>query len=150
MLSIATLICTHTYTHVHTHTLTHPCARTHTHSNAHIHTCTLRESTHATLTSDCCACLHIALLPCLQYIAVSRSAFCYHYMPGLLYGELLLAIMLDALAESVATRFKFSLHVAVIVASALGLAYWAPWVYAIELSKQGVCAGFWGRSSRIC
>lgn len=74
---------------------------------------------------------------CVQYIAVSRSAFCYHYMPGLLYGELLLAIMLDALAESIATRFKFAMHVTVIVASALGLAYWAPWVYALELTRQG-------------
>ena len=74
---------------------------------------------------------------CAQYIAVSRSAFCYHYLPGLLYGELLLAIMLDALAESIATRFKFTMHVTVIVASALGLAYWAPWVYALELTRQG-------------
>jgi hypothetical protein len=31
-----------------------------------------------------------------QYIAVSRPAFCYHYMPGLLQAELLLVVWLDA------------------------------------------------------
>ena len=33
----------------------------------------------------------------LPYIAVNRSAFCYHYMPALMYAELLSALTMDRL-----------------------------------------------------
>ena len=33
----------------------------------------------------------------LPYIAVNRSAFCYHYMPALMYAEVLSALTMDRL-----------------------------------------------------
>ena len=33
------------------------------------------------------------------YILVARSCFVYHYMPGLLYAELLAALLLDRLSS---------------------------------------------------
>lgn len=34
----------------------------------------------------------------IPYVFVKRSCFLYHYIPGLLYGELMLAMMVDKLA----------------------------------------------------
>jgi dolichyl-phosphate-mannose--protein O-mannosyl transferase len=38
------------------------------------------------------------LLNLMPYMAVERSSFIYHYMPGLLYGELLTALFIDKFA----------------------------------------------------
>lgn len=86
----------------------------------------------------------------VQYIAVSRAAFCYHYMPGLLYGELLLSILLDSLLTSAVTNdtYRNSVFVGVVTAAAWGIYYWSPWIYADPLLEAGVLvpcfvAQFW-------
>ena len=42
-------------------------------------------------------CVLTYALNLLPYIAVNRSAFCYHYMPALMYAELLSALTMDRL-----------------------------------------------------
>ena len=42
-------------------------------------------------------CVLTYALNLLPYIAVNRSAFCYHYMPALMYAELLSALTIDRL-----------------------------------------------------
>jgi hypothetical protein len=83
---------------------------------------------------------HELLFPCcLQYIAVSRSAFCYHYMPGLFYGEVLLVLVLDAISEVVLKPYRVAVLGGVLLAFTVGLWYWSPWVYALPLTPAGVC-----------
>lgn len=64
------------------------------------------------------------------YIAVDRSAFLYHYIPGLLYAQLLTALMIDSFPKQ---GQKWVVLILVIVESAAFI-YWAPWIYCIPLS----------------
>ena len=93
-----------------------------------------------------CVCWRMALIPprcfrqlTFQYIAVARSAFCYHYMPGLFYAELLLALFMDRVTRPyhvVGTRI-------VLAAVFAGFVFWSPWVYAFPLTRQGHDARRW-------
>lgn len=84
----------------------------------------------------CVTCYWLNLLP---YVAVARSAFCYHYMPGLLYAELLTAMWVDRI-----TRPYHNLLVNVcLLAVVLGFVYWSPWVYAFEMKPEAHAARRW-------
>lgn len=68
----------------------------------------------------------------LPYILVDRAAFLYHYIPGLFYGQLLTAVVMDmippkvrSLAGGLAMGFMFAAYV-----------YWSPWIYAFPLTKE--------------
>lgn len=68
----------------------------------------------------------------LPYILVDRAAFIYHYMPGLFYGQLLMAVNLDLLPSrfrSVAAGLAMGLMLAAFI-------YWSPWIYAFPLTKE--------------
>jgi len=75
-----------------------------------------------------CAAYALNLLP---YIAVERSAFLYHYIPGLFYAELLTALVIDRFPKS----YKLALVILILTLEVAAFIYWAPWVYAISLSK---------------
>ncbi|KAK4524769.1 hypothetical protein GAYE_SCF05G2672 [Galdieria yellowstonensis] len=64
------------------------------------------------------------------YIAVDRSAFLYHYIPGLLYAQLLTALMIDSFPKQ---GQKWVVLILVILEFAAFI-YWAPWIYCIPLS----------------
>lgn len=66
----------------------------------------------------------------LPYIAVSRSAFLYHFMPALMYSQIIAALFLDQVALG---RRKNVFRGCVAVA-ALSFLYFSPWIYALPLS----------------
>lgn len=65
----------------------------------------------------------------LPYILVDRSAFVYHYLPGLLYAQLLTGAMVDQLPR----RARVATMCTILVAVVAGFVYFAPWTYAIPL-----------------
>ena len=67
----------------------------------------------------------------LPYLFVSRSCFVYHYMPALAYGQLLTAVVVDALAGRKHGRFVVTVLVA---ATTLSYVFFAPWIYATRAS----------------
>lgn len=73
-------------------------------------------------------CLIVYMLNLLPYILVSRSAFIYHYMPALMYAEVLTALLLEQLVGK-ALMPAATKVVAFIVVT--GWLYYAPWVYAL-------------------
>ncbi|EME32480.1 dolichyl-phosphate-mannose-protein mannosyltransferase [Galdieria sulphuraria] len=64
------------------------------------------------------------------YIAVDRSAFLYHYIPGLLYAELLTALMIDSFPK----QGQKWIVTMILLLELLAFLYWAPWIYCIPLS----------------
>lgn len=64
----------------------------------------------------------------LPYILVSRSAFIYHYMPALLYGELIFGVLVDRLFNQFAPTVTKYMTLAVL----LVWLHFAPWVYCLE------------------
>lgn len=69
-------------------------------------------------------CLNLA-----PYIAVNRAAFVYHYMPALMYGEMLAALLLDRLLGRWFSGTGFPFLMALVI-----LAFWhfSPWVYCTD------------------
>lgn len=68
----------------------------------------------------------------LPYILVVRSAFIYHYLPGLFYGQLLCGVVSDALPVKIR---------AVFVTVTIGLMvmaywYWSAWIYGFFLPEE--------------
>lgn len=79
-------------------------------------------------------CLAMYLLNMAPYMAVNRSTFIYHYMPALVYGELIVARVIEQLAgpKHLATAVKLYL-------AGIGLvwAYFLPWIYSAALTNDG-------------
>jgi dolichyl-phosphate-mannose--protein O-mannosyl transferase len=68
------------------------------------------------------------------YMAVARSTFCYHYMPALVYGELIVARTLDLLAGPRFSGFATKLALAVV---GLVWFHYTPWIYGFPLTNDG-------------
>lgn len=85
-----------------------------------------------------CALVYVVNLA--PYVGVARSTFIYHYMPALLYAELLAAITVDWFAgprwRGVAVRVY-----AVLVASVFLFNY--PWVFAFPITNDGHARRRW-------
>jgi dolichyl-phosphate-mannose-protein mannosyltransferase len=66
----------------------------------------------------------------VPYALVTRSCFLYHYMPALMYGQLLTATLVDMLAGR-----KWMPKVTRILISIVCICYvfYAPWIYAIRM-----------------
>eukprot|EP00177_Eucheuma_denticulatum_P005033 GFKZ01009162.1.p1 GENE.GFKZ01009162.1~~GFKZ01009162.1.p1 ORF type:complete len:512 (+),score=24.51 GFKZ01009162.1:179-1714(+) len=71
------------------------------------------------------------LINLLPYILVDRSAFVYHYLPGLIYAQLLSGVVTDLLP------FKVRLLVLLVVMGAViaSFVYYAPWIYCFPLTS---------------
>ncbi len=81
-------------------------------------------------TSVCCFLLGGWLCNLLPYVLVDRAAFIYHYIPGLFYGQLLSAAIIDFLPRK--SRSVFVLIATIAMSTAL--VYWSPWIYALPLT----------------
>ena len=84
-------------------------------------------------------CAAAYLMNVLPYLAVTRCAFVYHYMPALMYGELLVALGIECLPE----KYRNGAAVALIAVSAAAYAFFAPWVYTTPLTPDEVQARRW-------
>ena len=58
-------------------------------------------------------------------------------MPGLLYGEFILCIMVDGASELMPKHLRAVLPAVVLGMSAWAFYYWAPWIYALPLTAEG-------------
>lgn len=65
----------------------------------------------------------------LPYILVDRSAFVYHYLPGLLYAQLLTGMMIDQLPR----KLRVATMSGILGGAIAGFLYFAPWTYAVPL-----------------
>ena len=87
-------------------------------------------------------CIWVYWLNLLPYILVARSAFIYHYMPALMYAEIMTAIMVDQLAGPKAMPVISKILITIVFA---GFLYYAPWVYALPLTSEGHARRRWYR-----
>lgn len=79
------------------------------------------------------------LLNLLPYMFVERCCFLYHYLPSLTYGQLLTAMLVDALP-----KFVLLPVTAIMIASILAaFVFWAPWIYALPLDDSGIVRRQW-------
>lgn len=67
------------------------------------------------------------------YVLVDRPAFLYHYIPSLMYAQLLSAQLVDMLPAAP----RRAVVAVAVAAMAAALAFWAPWIYALPLTKEG-------------
>jgi dolichyl-phosphate-mannose--protein O-mannosyl transferase len=76
----------------------------------------------------------------LPYLAVTRQAFVYHYMPGLFYAQLLITRWLEAVLPP-----KSHIHVFRLLAVAVSAVYvfYMPWIYSLPLHPEGHEARRW-------
>ncbi|KAF6001784.1 Dolichyl-phosphate-mannose--protein mannosyltransferase [Cyanidiococcus yangmingshanensis] len=81
------------------------------------------------------------LLNLLPYIGVKRAAFLYHYLPGLIYGILLTAWLLDRAPVSRSMRAQIAMIG--ILLSAAAYVYFSPWVYGLHLTIEQQRARRW-------
>ena len=76
-------------------------------------------------------CIAAYVLSLLPYIAVSRAAFIYHYIPSLLYGMILTGLSVDLLGSG--TNWKLLFFAAITAVCSAVWYYYSPWVYATPL-----------------
>lgn len=84
------------------------------------------------VTSSCLFLVCGWLFNLLPYILVDRSAFVYHYLPGLLYAQLLSGFMIDQLPRPLGV-------ISVVVSLSACIAsffYFAPWTYCFALTSE--------------
>jgi len=69
----------------------------------------------------------------LPYIGVARSTFTYHYMPALVFGQLLLPRVIEVLTPRVwqGTVIRWLL-----IAAAAVFLHFVPWIYALPLTSE--------------
>ena len=79
-------------------------------------------------------CLWVYILNLLPYVLVNRSAFIYHYMPALMYGEVIASLMVEQIVGKRNMPLGMKLIMLVVLCS---FAYYAPWVYAHPLTSEG-------------
>lgn len=71
------------------------------------------------------------LINLLPYILVDRSAFVYHYLPGLLYAQLLTGVLMDLLPRKLSVLCMMLLMSAVIAT----YMYYVPWTYCFPITS---------------
>jgi dolichyl-phosphate-mannose--protein O-mannosyl transferase len=84
----------------------------------------------------CVAAYCINLIP---YLGVARSTFIYHYMPALIYGELLLARVIEHIAGK---HTPIAARVVLLVVGLVWLHY-TPWIYGFPLTNDGHARRRW-------
>lgn len=72
------------------------------------------------------------LINLLPYILVDRSAFVYHYLPGLIYAQLLSGVMVDQMPKKVSFIVMFAL----LAASIAAFLYYVPWIYCFPITSE--------------
>jgi dolichyl-phosphate-mannose-protein mannosyltransferase len=82
----------------------------------------------------------------LPWGLVPRAAFMYHFLPGVPFGALAVAVAVTRLWRS--TVLRQALAVAYVVAVALSFVYFFPLYAAVPLDKEGLESRFWLESWR--
>lgn len=68
----------------------------------------------------------------LPYILVDRSAFVYHYLPGLIYAQLLTGVVVDQLPV-----YPRIIAMLIILAATIAtFAYYIPWIYCFPITSE--------------
>lgn len=75
-------------------------------------------------------CLTVYVLNLLPYVGVARSCFNYHYMPALVYGEMLTALLLVDLLGG--RKYGGAVARVLIGLAFVGWLYYSPWIYAFR------------------
>lgn len=79
-------------------------------------------------------CLTGYALNLLPYIGVKRSCFSYHYMPALMYGQLITGLVVDRMVPQ---RWRSHVIATLLVVCGGCFTYYAPWIYALPLTGEG-------------
>ena len=75
----------------------------------------------------------------LPFMFVERCYFIYHYLPALTYGQLLTALLIDAMPKPLRLLFTALILTSVVAA----FVFWAPWVYALPIKISGMTSRQW-------
>ena len=78
-------------------------------------------------------CLWVYVLNLLPYILVARSAFIYHYMPALMYAEVMSALVIEQFVGKRNMPAAMKVLSVVVIGSFL---FYSPWVYAYPLTSE--------------
>lgn len=70
----------------------------------------------------------------LSAAGIARSTFIYHYMPALMYGQLLTTRLIETVTPRRWLPLVVGIYIAALVAA---LVHWAPWIYGLPLSSDG-------------
>lgn len=79
------------------------------------------------------------LINLLPYILVDRSAFVYHYLPGLIYAQLLTGVVVDQLPLAL----RIITTMIILITAIVTFVYYAPWVYCFPLTSAEHAARRW-------
>lgn len=79
------------------------------------------------------------LINLLPYMLVDRSAFVYHYLPGLIYAQLLAGVLVDQIPFY--RRILVTLTILSMVI--ISFIYYAPWIYCFPLTSEEHAARRW-------
>ena len=79
-------------------------------------------------------CFVVFWLNLLPYLGVKRSTFIYHYMPALVYGQLITARTFDALLPRRSVPAYARAYLLIILAV---FVFYVPWIYALPLNSEG-------------
>jgi len=71
----------------------------------------------------------------LPYVLVERTTFIYHYLPGLLYGQMLIGLSVDFYFSKF-PKVRGLVAMAVLLVIIVVWGYFGGWVYAYPLSPQ--------------
>lgn len=77
------------------------------------------------------------LLNLLPFIGIPRVMFLYHYLSALIFAILIMAYMIDQ------NRHRARIFAVLIIASAVGFVYFAPFTYGLPLSPQAFQNRLW-------
>lgn len=81
------------------------------------------------------------LINLLPYILVDRSAFVYHYLPGLLYAQLLTGVLVDQLPR----RLSILVMAVFLCAVFCCYLYYVPWIYCFPITSEQHASRRWLR-----
>lgn len=79
------------------------------------------------------------LINLLPYILVDRSAFVYHYLPGLIYAQLLTGVIVDQLPRPL----RIITMLIILSAAIATFIYYAPWIYCFPITSEEHAARRW-------
>jgi dolichyl-phosphate-mannose-protein mannosyltransferase len=70
----------------------------------------------------------------VPYVAVKRQAFVYHYMPALVFAQLLVTVLVEGVVPPSWHRVTFWLLALPAVAT---FVFYMPWIYSLPLHPEG-------------
>ena len=76
----------------------------------------------------------------LPYLGVVRSTFVYHYMPALVFAQILSARVFETLTP---VRYRAAAFKVVVLVVALVFVYFSPWIYALPMQQEAHARRRW-------